>query len=414
MKKLIRILLASLALCAILIPTRCSKKRNPIGFELLELKDNPISQYYDAILRVGRISLKNALKSRFTIATLTSDYNLEGLTFIEDGTNEDALDSGDIFVVPLTMPDWNFYIHENNKIFGSLDFWESIPEQDRWHPLKSEAMDVAWSIEVSEADGLFKPVPELLPEEWELVWEKIPDPDDPSGTLQYQKLRADEIKEEVVIEYSLLGEKERIRLGTISEYEFLTDWAEWTRKFSRPESIAGHNAVYWDMKGTGYFGWAYKYAYIDNAVVIEVTINSDPLEWLKTAQDKEEGKKTDRLFLAHGYGPVGKQEWQIMIEIRSNGNGMFHKMPKGGSSVKTPFQLTDEELQEIERGLQENSFLGLESRSGPPGGMNSFLTVVYDDRTHSVEMRSVNIPAYRNIEQIIRKIVLPKVNEPIE
>jgi len=73
--------------------------------------------------------------------------------------------------------------------------------------------------------------------------------------------------------------------------------------------------------------------------------------------------------------------------------------------------LLDWEFHEIERVLKDNNFLDLESRSGPPGGITSSITARYDDISHTVEMRNATTQPYRNIEEKIRKIVLPKVKE---
>jgi len=108
---------------------------------------------------------------------------------------------------------------------------------------------------------------------------------------------------------------------------------------------------------------------------------------------------------------VGDSEWQIMIEIMMNGEGSFHKMSKEGTAIEKAFRLEDRELEEIQISINKNRFRELRSRSGINGGTTSFLSVRYGDQYHTVELRNVKVPLYQNIEQVIRSIVLPKVDE---
>jgi hypothetical protein len=412
-KRFVWIALAVMLVCFNPATTSCffTEEHEPLECKVIELKKNLFSQYYDAIIRVECFTLHHAAKSRFTLITPTNSYELETLTFIEEGNDSVELESGDIFIVPLSKPDWKFYIREQNEIYCSVDFWELIPEADRWHPLKSEAMEVARSIEVTKVEGELKLVPKFLPLEWALVEEEHPMPVGKCGTLIFQKTRVEEVKEEVRIEYCKLTSEEKEALEAVSETDFLTDWTEWTRKFSQPGLTAGHNAVYWDMRGYGNFGWSYRYAYVDDDTLIEVTVDSDPLEWVKTEQEKEEERRTRRVLVTYVYGPVGEPGWTITIAIRANGEGSFDKLSRGGVSITKLFALTESELDEIERALLDNNFLGLESLSGPPGGTSSSMTVRYDDISHTVEMRDDTMQSYNNIAQKIQDIVLPKVGE---
>jgi len=101
----------------------------------------------------------------------------------------------------------------------------------------------------------------------------------------------------------------------------------------------------------------------------------------------------------------------ITIEIRLNGEGSFYKQSQTGISIERLFRLTQEELGEVERVLQENTFLELEPYSGTPSAVNSFITMGYDDMSHTVVATNAATEPYRNIEQKIREIVLPKVGE---
>jgi len=411
-KKSSLVLLAVLVLCLFLVMScRPIKEKQAFDCSLVELRENPDYGYYDALVKVERIMLDDTLKMSFAVFTPTSSYEIADLSFVEDGQDSDCLEAGDVFTVPLHKPDWKFYISRQSDIYCSLNFWEMLPVNDQWHPTKSEAMEAAWNIEVDLVGGLPKPVIKNLPEEWWMVDEKLPDMDDSCGYVIYQKVRAEEVKEEVYIQYCFLDESKIQRLSSVPETEFLTGWTDWTKKYGRPEIIAGHNAVYWDMQETDKLSWAFRYAYIDSEMVIEVDIDADPLEWVKTEQEKILEGKEKKVFLRYGYGPVGDTESQVMIEIGMNGQGTFHKRSKGGIIVNKAFRLENRELEEIQISINSSRFRELRSQSGIPGGTTSFLSVRYEDQFHTVELKNVTIPLFQKIEQTIKDIVLPKVDE---
>jgi len=408
-------LLLGLGFCLFLV-TDCKlfKKRENFLCSLVELRDNPNSGYYDAIIKIERLRPDDNLKASFGVFTPSSVYELAALSFVEDGQDAERLDVGDVFTVPLRKPDWKITVRGQNDIQCVNNFWEMLPVDDQWHPTKSEAMEVAQSVEADIVDGLPKPVAKTLPEEWQLVDEKLPELDNPNGYVIYQKLRAEEVKEEVNIQYYFLTQSEIKEVTSTSEIAFLSQWADWAKKFGRQGTIAGHNAIYLDMQDSGEFGWAFRYAYIDSEMAIQIEINADPLEWVKTEQEKILEGKTKNVFLRYGYGPLGDLEWQIMIEIRMNGEGEFHKRSKEGTIVQKAFRLDDRELGEIQKAIDDNQFKELRSRSGLPGGKTSFLSVRIGDQYHTVELKNVALPLYQNIERAIQKIVLPKVNETIK
>lgn len=387
------------------------KHRSPFECSLVDLKENSSTGYYDAEVRMERITLKDPLKSRFAVVTLTTSILVEDLTFIEEGKDPSRLEKGDVLVVPLNKPDWKLSIMEQDEVYCSLIFWNELPERDQWHPLKSEAMEVARNIEVAILGGTMRPVVGNLPEEWEKSEEKLPESDSPCGEVLYQKIRADEVEEEVFISYCPLTEEDRVQLDTFSTTEFLKGWTDWTKKYGKPEETAGHAAISWDMQGMGPYGWSYRYLYIDNELVIEVSIDSDPLEWAKSSEEKRLEEKSRQIFFRYGYGPVGEPGWQVMIEVRRNGEGTFHKRSRDGITIEKEFLLSEEELNDIEKALAENNFAELSSRSGLPGGITSFISVRYADKTHTVQMKNVKVSNYQNIEKIIRATVLPKVEE---
>lgn len=413
MKRLIWIALAVLiaSLHPVMVSCDFFEDREPVECTLVELEKNESSRYYDAVVRVESLTLSQATANRFTLVTPTGSYNMGDLEYLVAGKDPEVLESKDVFVVPLRKPDWKFYIREQNEIYGSLDFWELIPEADRWHPLKSEAMEVAQSIELTELDGILKPTARVLPGEWYLEYDEPPAPGGNCGTRVFQKIRVDEMKEEVSIEYCKLTAEERKQLKTASEVEFLQDWTAWTREFGQPGTVAGHTAVYWDMEGTGYFGWSYRYVYIDRDTIININIDSDPEEWVKTEQEKEEERRTRSVIITYDYGPVGEPEWDISIVIRANGEGSFDKLSSKGISITKLFELTGTELSEIKSALLDNNFLEMESHSGEPGDTYSSMTVTYDDIWWMVDMWNDGTEPYQKIEQVIREIVLPRVGE---
>ena len=283
MKKNTMIVLLLVAVIPIFSASGCFifEEHGPFECKLIELRKNSSSQYYDAVVRVDWLTLNDAFKSRFSLVTPTQSHEMKDLDFIEDGRDPTEIENDDVFIVPLNKPDWKFFIRERNDIYSSVNFWEKLPENDRWHPLKSEAMKVAESIELKEVNGTYKPIPGFLPEEWKLSIDKPISTGYRFGKLKYSKMRERKIKEGVSIMYSGLTREEKEELTTVSETEFLSDWCEWTRKMSSPGVIADHDSACWDMEGIGAYGWSYRFMYIDGNILIEVTVNSDPLEWIR-------------------------------------------------------------------------------------------------------------------------------------
>ncbi len=378
---------------------------------LVELRENLVSNYYDAFVRVERVDLSEPLKSRFFLSTPTLYLELVDLAFTEDGLSEDLLEVGDTFIVPLQKPDWKFSIQEDENIYCSHNFWDQLPVSDQWHPTKSEAMDVAKNIELRKNDGFMKPLPKVLPVEWALVEEEIPEPDYPVGMLLFEKIRADIIREEVFIQYAYLTEEEELDLDLMSSTDALFKWIEWAQEMGQAGTVEDRQVVYADLEGEGAFGWSFRYVYVEQNLVVEVTVSADPLEWLKSEQDKAVERRTEKVFLRYGFGPIGDQEWQVLIEIRMNREGVFFKRSRQGITIEKPFKLDEKDFRDIDRSLQENRFLLLESRSGPPGGIDSFITVQFIDNVHSVEMKNFEDPYFQAITKKILDIVLPKVDE---
>ncbi len=415
MKKLNLIICFLIGIFLFITAKGCSLFQPSEVFEcsLVELRENPVSLYYDAVVRVERMDLSLPLKSRFYLTTPSSLIELMDVTYTEDGESEDMLEVGDTFIIPLQKPDWKFFIREENEIYCSFNFWDQLPVSDQWHPTKSEAMDVAMSIEIAENDGFIKPWPQDLPVEWDLVEEELPELDYPVGTLFFQKIRADIVRGAVSIQYTYLTEEEELDLDLMSPTDFLFKWIGWAKDMGQVGTVEDRPVVFWDMEGIGTFGWSFRYVYIEQNLVVEVTVDADPFEWLKTEQEKAVERRTEKVFLRYGFGPVGEPEWQILIEIRMNRDGIYFKRSRRGITIEKAFKLEEWEFRDIDRSLQENRFLLLESRSGLPGGIDSFITVQYVDKVHSVEMKNFNDPYFQAITKKLKDIVLPKVDENI-
>lgn len=405
--------LAVFGFCLLFSVASCSVFRSSPSIEcsLVELTKKPASGYYDALIRLESVEFENAFKSRFYLLTPTAFFECSELTFTEEGTDPDVLEPGDVFIVPLRKPDWIVSLKENDQTLCLIDFWDRLPVADQWHPTKTEAMEVAQNIEIDLSADFIKPEIRELPLEWSLVAEELPDPENPYGTIQYQKIRGDIIREEVYIQYAYMTDEERGILDLVSVPEALRQWIEWVREEGQAAEWAGRDIVYRDFTDPDTLNRTYRYAYVDGDVVLDVTILSDPLEWQKSEQEKALERRTEKVFLWYGYED-GQD--QVLIEVRMNRGGTYRKMLNSGETEERDFQLDESEFAAIERALRENRFTELQSRSGPPGGVRSFLTVQFIDSTHSVEMNNVNDPLFKNIEDAVRKIVLSKITEPAD
>ena len=406
--------LAVLALAvAVLPPSGCARAKPKPGLTctLIELRQNTASRYYDAVIRVESLSLRDPLKEQFQVLTPTSAYDLSSLKFTADGSDPSRLEAGDTFVVPLKRPDWKFSVMDGDKEYCAENFWDRLPVADRFHPTKTEAMDVARGLEVVSDHGVLKPVAASLPPEWQLVDEKNADADSPVSSVVYQKTRAGRIVEQVEVQYTLLSEEEKARLASGSSAEFLSTWSECAKKGGTLADIAGHAAIACDLEGAGNFGWTYRYFYISSDLVVAVDVQSDPEELGKTEQEKEQERRTEQIFLRYGYGPVGKEEWQVMVELRMNRAGAFHKRSKAGESVVKEFKVSDEEFAAVEKSLEDRHFMSLESHSAIGAGYEAFLAVRSASGSRTVNMKNYRDPGFEDITGTIRQIVLPKVDE---
>jgi hypothetical protein len=408
-----KFLLPALAvLLGLLFPAGCKRPAPKPGLQcnLLELRPNPASRFYDAVVRIESVTIQNPLKDSFQAMTPSSAFDLASLNFTVEGQDASRLEAGDTFVIPLKRPDWKFSIWEGEVEYCAENFRDRLPPDDRWHPTKTEAMDVARSVEVANEPGALKPLPTLLPPDWRLVEETLPTADTPVGSLLYQKLRGGRTVEQVEVQYAQLSEEEKAQITAGPPIAFLSTWSECAKSGVAAE-IAGHSAVACDMEGVGEFGWTYRYFYVSADILVAVDVQSDPQELGKTDEEKEQERRTDQVFLRYGYGPVGKEEWQVMIELRMNRTGAFHKRPRAGDVVDKDFKVGDEEFAAVEKALADNNFMVLESRSAAGAGLQSFIAVRYDDTARTVNMKNVREPLFENIAATIRRIVLPKVDE---
>jgi len=406
------ILPALAVLLSILSPTGCKRPAAKPGLvcKLVELRSNPTSRYYDAVVRLESVTVRNPVKDNFQAMTPSSTFDLASLKFTVEGQDASMLEADDTFVIPLKRPDWKFSIWEGEAEYCAENFLDRLPPADRWHPTKTEAMEVARSVEVTNESGVPKPLPTLVPPEWRLVEEALPAADSPVGSLLYQKLRGGRIVEQVEIQYAQLTEEEKAQITAGSPTDFLANWSECAKNGVAVE-IAGHSAIACDMEGVGEFGWTYRYFYVSSELVVALDVQSDPQELGKTDEEKEQERRTDQIFLRYGYGPVGKEEWQVMIELRMNRTGAFHKRSGVGDIVDKDFKVSDEDFAAIEKALADNNFTTLESRSAAGAGLESFIAVRVDDKARTVNMKNVRVTLFENIAAAIRRIVLPKVDE---
>ncbi len=407
MKKLVLILLAVLLAPVVLCATGClPSEDDSLKFKVLELRENPSSQYYDAVVRVEDISWTiDSSKNNFTVTTLTGSYEMKDLSFVEDGKKATDLEKADIFIVPLHRPDWSLAI--DNQY--SVSFRELLPEEERWHPTKTEAMQVARSIELKKDNQTTKLVPQFLPPEWVLA-EEFPSVFAGETCAVYQKVRVDEVREEVLACYWELTSDEKKELETMPMAQFIRKVYHGNELLphGKETTIGGHTAIAVEGEGRGK-GWLYEYAYIEDGFVIDVRLDSDPLEWAKTEQEKEEERKTRAIFLTYFYKQAGEPESQVSIQLRQNGEGRLDKLAKIHESWQ--FQLSQAELDEITKALDENNFLQMakELPSLALDSSNSFITATLNGESHTVAVGTESVPSYGNIEQRIKQIVLPKI-----
>jgi len=408
------ILAALAALAAALAPAGCSraKSRPPaLGCALVELRANTVTKYYDAVVRVESVTLQNPLKERFQVLTPTQALDLSTLKFTAEGADPAALEAGDTFIIPLRRPDWKYSLVEGDVEYCVEKFSDRLPVADRWHPTRTEAMDVARSLEIVSDGGAAKPMPTLVPPEWKLVQETQPEADNPVGSLVYQKVRAGRTVEQVEVQYAQLTPEQRAQLETSSPADFLSSWSDCAKSGGAAADIAGHSALACDLDGEGEFGWTYRYFYISEGLVVAADVQSDPEELGKTEPEKEQERRTEEVFLRYGYGPLGKEEWQVMIELRMNRTGAFHKRSRSGETVDKEFKFSDAEFAAVEKALADNNFMMLESRSTVGAGLESFIAVRSAAGARTVNMRNVREPLFENVAKAVRAIVLPKVDE---
>jgi hypothetical protein len=409
---------AVLGLAAALAPAGCSRAKTQapaLACALVELRPDVASQYYDAVVRLESVTIKGPRKENFQVLTPSSSFDLAALKFTVEGADPGLLEPGDTFVIPLKRPDWKFSLYGGETEYCAERFWDRLPVDDRWHPTRTEAMDVARSLEVTSDHGVAKPLPTLIPPEWRLVNETEPGTDNPVGSLLYQKLRGGRTVEQVEVQYSQLTQEQQAQLEATSPAAFLSSWSDCAKNGGAAVDIAGHSAVACDLEGEGEFGWTYRFFYVSEGLVIAADVQADPEELGKTDQEKEAERRTKEVFLRYGYGPVGPEGWQVMIELRMDRTGAFHKRSRAGETVDKEFKVSDEEFAAVEKALADNAFMALESRSGAGAssgaGLESFIAVRSSAGDRTVNMKNVREPLFENVARAVRTVALPKVGE---
>ncbi len=388
-----------------------AKAKPELACTVLELRQDPASRYYDAVVRVERVTLPDAAKAGLRVLTPTSSFDVPTLRFTADGRDASRLEPGDTFIVPLARPDWKLAVEGGGSVLWTDNFWDLLPQNDRWHPTKTEAMTVAASAPVVDVHGVLKPVPASLPPEWRLAEETEPTADSALGSSVYRKVRGGRVVEQVEFQYARLTEDQKTRIASGLTTDFLGDWSDCAKNGGAAATVAGHQAIVCDLEGTGDFGWTYRFFYVDSDVLVGADVQSDPQELGKTDAQKDLERRTDQVFLRYGYGPVGAEEWQVMIELRMNRTGAFHKRSRAGEVVDKDFRVGDDEFAAVEKALADNGFWALESRSGIGTGFESFLAVQTDAQARTVAMKNVRDVRFEKIAATVRTMVLPKVDE---
>ena len=391
----------------------CSRAKAKPGLActVVDLREDPASRYYDATVRVDKVALADVGKAGLRVVTPSSSFDLAALRFTAEGRDPARLEPGDAFVVPLARPDWKLSIVGGSGALWTENFWDLLPLSDRWHPTKTEAMTVASSAPVTNVHGVLKPVPASLPPEWRLAEETEPTADTALGSAVYRKVRGGRVVEQVEFQYARLTEDQKTQLAAGLTAGFLGDWSDCAKTSGAAATVAGHQAIVCDLEGTGDYGWTYRFFYVDSDVLVGVDVQSDPQELGKTDAQKELERRTDQVFVRYGYGPVGAEEWQVMIELRMNRTGAFHKRSRAGEIVDKDCRVNDEEFAALEKALADNDFWTLESRSGTGAGFETFLAVQTDVQARTVAMKNVRDARFDAVASLVRRIVLPKVDE---
>ncbi len=405
--------IAVVAVLAALAAAGCRRQAETQGMSctLVELRPDAKTGYYDAVVRVDEITLKDPLRDRLQVLTPSASVSVADLEFTQEGSDPSRLQAGDTFVVPLQRPDWKLDVGRGSTTFCLENFWDLLPPNDQYHPTKTEAMEVAKSLEIAYENGAPKPVPSFLPETWTLSSEEEATADDPVNSVVYQRRRDDQLVAQVEVQYAPLSDEEKQLLAEGSVADVVGSWSDCVKTQGREAVVAGHQALACDMEGTGEFGWTYRYFYVQADVLVAVDIQSDPQEWGKPAEAEEAAVRSERVFLRYSYGPVGPEESQVMIEIRMNRTGAFHKRSRAGEAVDKDFVLNDQEFAALETALAADNFMELESRSGGSGGTTAMISVFSKGRQHTVEMKNYPEAPFDNFAKTIRDMVLPKVGE---
>ena len=126
------LLLTLVVLLAVLLPAGCKRTAPAPGLlcSLLELRSNPVSHYYDAVVRLERVALKDPLKDNFQVMTPTSAFNLGTLKFTVEGGDSTRLEPGDVFIVPRKGPTGS------SRSWGAT--WNTAPGFPRPSPARGQ------------------------------------------------------------------------------------------------------------------------------------------------------------------------------------------------------------------------------------------------------------------------------------
>ena len=388
-----------------------------IEISILDLKSNPVSGYYDVVVKVNYIgyAVKNSAKTSFYINTVPGYRHMElsQLTFTEDSGKTQTLDQGDIFVVPVVSPEWQFYVSDQDYHIATLDFLDKLPESQRFHPLKSEAGLLSNQIQWTEVNGKISPQMPVLPAEWSLVKAYTA-----SGSefnyLQFRKIRVDEVKEKLDVYFRPLTPDELALLKTKSEVDVMRQIYRGSfiaGSYSHDGSYNGYPALIVDARGMGEFSWTYSTNFIENGWLLRTGIESDAREWVMTPAQKAQEILTRSIFFTYSYGLEPGATWKVDITVRLDGEGKMEKLSSSGVTISKAFQLSTSELASLRSSFSQSGFVGVSASGSTPSIIYTSLALIQDGKTYTLNSGKSLALSITTLQDAIRQTILPEVDE---
>lgn len=409
-------LILAVTLLAIPAFSSCDEHQD-LEMNIVDFRANPTSGYYDVVVKVDYIgyAVKSSAKSSFYINTVPNYRHLElsELTFSKEHGKSQTLDPGDTFIVPVMSPEWQFYVSDQDYHIATLDFYNKLPEAQRFHPLKSEAGKLSQQIQWVEIHGMISPQLPQLPAEWSLIETYTA-----SGTefnyLQFRKIRVDEVKEKLDVYFRPLTLDELNLLKTKSEVDVMRQIYHGSfiaGSYSHSGTYNGYPALIVDARGMGEFSWTYSTNFIQNGWLLRTDIESDAREWVMTPAEKSQEILNRGILFTYSYGLEPGADWKVDITVRINGEGKMEKHSSSGVTISKAFQLSTSEIKNLGNTFSQSNFIGLSSSNTNPSITYTSLSLIQDDKTYSLNSGKALRPAIKSLQDTIRQIILPKVDE---